>query len=54
MAPGGAFKVFLQAIPSLLLIVVVVGGIVAGVFTATEGRAPQCSTASSCRSSTAA
>ncbi|WP_043497067.1 TRAP transporter large permease [Georgenia sp. SUBG003] len=37
MAPGGAFKVFLQAIPSLLLIVVVVGGIVAGVFTATEG-----------------
>ncbi|WP_413450103.1 TRAP transporter large permease [Georgenia phoenicis] len=31
--------VFLQAVPSLLLIVVVVGGIVAGVFTATEGAA---------------
>ena len=37
VAPGGALKVFVQAIPSLLLIVVVVGGIVAGVFTATEG-----------------
>lgn len=31
--------VLLQAVPSLLLIVVVVGGIVAGVFTATEGAA---------------
>ncbi len=34
---GQGAKVFLRAIPSLLLIVVVVGGIVAGVFTATEG-----------------
>ncbi|MFS0700531.1 TRAP transporter large permease [Cellulomonas sp. 179-A 4D5 NHS] len=34
---GQAAKVFLQAVPSLLLILVVVGGIVAGVFTATEG-----------------
>lgn len=32
-------KVFLDAIPSLLLIVVVLGGIIAGVFTATEGAA---------------
>ncbi|WP_078392925.1 TRAP transporter large permease [Shouchella patagoniensis] len=34
-----AFQTFLQAIPSLLLIVVVIGGIVGGVFTATEGSA---------------
>lgn len=34
---GEAVKVFLQAVPSLLLIVIVVGGIVTGVFTATEG-----------------
>lgn len=34
-----AGRVTLRAIPSLLLIVVVVGGIVAGVFTATEGAA---------------
>lgn len=33
------FKVFLDAIPSLLLIVIVIGGIVMGVFTATEGAA---------------
>ena len=33
------FKVFLEAIPSLLLIVVVIGGITAGIFTATEGAA---------------
>ncbi|MFO6495717.1 MULTISPECIES: TRAP transporter large permease [Bacillus] len=33
------FKVFLEAIPSLLLIVIVIGGIIAGVFTATEGAA---------------
>ena len=32
-------KVFLEAIPSLLLIVVVIGGITAGIFTATEGAA---------------
>ncbi len=32
-----AFKVILQALPSLLLIVIVIGGIVSGVFTATEG-----------------
>lgn len=31
------FRVFLRAIPGLLLIVIVVGGIVFGVFTATEG-----------------
>lgn len=31
------FRVFLKAIPGLLLIVIVVGGIVFGVFTATEG-----------------
>lgn len=34
---GEAALVLLRAIPSLLLIIVVVGGIVAGVFTATEG-----------------
>ncbi|TWL31944.1 Sialic acid TRAP transporter large permease protein SiaM [Bacillus licheniformis] len=33
------FKVLLDAIPSLLLIVIVIGGIIAGVFTATEGAA---------------
>jgi tripartite ATP-independent transporter DctM subunit len=32
-------KVFLDAIPSLLLIVIVIGGILKGVFTATEGSA---------------
>ena len=32
-------KVFLEAIPSLLLIIIVIGGIVAGIFTATEGAA---------------
>lgn len=31
------FKVFLDAIPSLMLIVIVIGGIVFGAFTATEG-----------------
>lgn len=30
-------KVFFEAIPSLLLIIVVIGGILAGIFTATEG-----------------
>ncbi|WP_054710084.1 TRAP transporter large permease [Bacillus sp. JCM 19041] len=34
-----AFRTFLQAIPSLLLIVIVIGGIVGGIFTATEGSA---------------
>ncbi|MBX0356841.1 TRAP transporter large permease [Halobacillus sp. Nhm2S1] len=33
------FKIFIDAIPSLLLVVVVIGGIVAGIFTATEGAA---------------
>ena len=32
-----AFKVTLDALPSFLLIVIVIGGIVSGVFTATEG-----------------
>ena len=32
-----AIKITLDAIPSLLLIVIVIGGIVGGVFTATEG-----------------
>lgn len=32
-------KIFLDAIPSLLLIIIVIGGIVLGVFTATEGAA---------------
>lgn len=32
-------KVALQALPSLMLIVIVIGGIIAGVFTATEGSA---------------
>lgn len=36
---GEGLRVFLRAVPSLLLIIVVVGGIVAGVFTATEGAA---------------
>ena len=34
-----ALKIFLQAIPSLLMIVVVIGGIIIGAFTATEGAA---------------
>ncbi|TPE70050.1 TRAP transporter large permease [Halalkalibacterium halodurans] len=34
-----AIKIIWQAIPSLLLVVVVIGGIVGGVFTATEGAA---------------
>jgi tripartite ATP-independent transporter DctM subunit len=39
VSPKDAIKVILQAIPSLMLIVIVIGGIVAGVFTATEGAA---------------
>ena len=31
------FKVFVEALPSLMLIIVVIGGIVKGIFTATEG-----------------
>jgi tripartite ATP-independent transporter DctM subunit len=34
-----ALKVFLDAVPSLLLIVIVIGGILTGIFTATEGSA---------------
>lgn len=34
---GDALKIIWEAIPSLLLIVVVIGGIIAGIFTATEG-----------------
>lgn len=34
-----ALRVFLDAVPSLLLIVIVIGGIIGGVFTATEGSA---------------
>ena len=34
-----AFKTFLDAIPSLMLIVIVIGGILAGIFTATESAA---------------
>ena len=30
-------KVFFQAIPCLLMIVIVIGGIISGIFTATEG-----------------
>jgi tripartite ATP-independent transporter DctM subunit len=36
---GEGFKKFLSALPSLLLIVIVVGGIIAGYFTATEASA---------------
>lgn len=36
VTPKEVLTVFLQAIPSLLLIVIIVGGIVTGVFTATE------------------
>ena len=36
MGVAQSFKVLLDAVPSLLLIVVVIGGILAGVFTATE------------------
>ena len=36
---GEIFKKFLDATPSLLLIIVVIGGIIAGVFTATEAAA---------------
>ena len=34
-----ALKTLWQAIPSLLLIVIVIGGILGGIFTATEGSA---------------
>lgn len=39
MSGKEAIKIIWQAIPSLLLVVVVIGGIVGGVFTATEGAA---------------
>ena len=32
-----AMKIFLQALPCLLLIIIVIGGIIGGIFTATEG-----------------
>ena len=35
--PKNAGKVVMEALPSLLMIIIVIGGIVAGVFTATEG-----------------
>lgn len=34
---GEGFKIFLDAVPSLLLIFIVIGGILSGIFTATEG-----------------
>lgn len=37
IAKSEAVKITLEAIPSLLLIVIVIGGIVGGIFTATEG-----------------
>ncbi|TFD55624.1 TRAP transporter large permease [Cryobacterium sp. Hh7] len=37
--PREALKVFVQALPSLSLIVIVIGGIVGGIFTPTEGAA---------------
>ena len=36
---GAAFRYFLHAFPSLLMLIVVIGGIVAGIFTATEASA---------------
>src|SRR5699024_3222406 len=39
VSPAEAARTFGRAVPSLLLVVVAVGGIVAGVFTATEGAA---------------
>jgi len=39
ITPGDAVKKFLDAIPSLLLVIIVIGGIVAGYFTATEASA---------------
>ncbi|CDQ38008.1 MULTISPECIES: TRAP transporter large permease [Virgibacillus] len=36
---GESIKVMMQAIPSLLLIIIVIGGIAGGIFTATEGAA---------------
>nr|WP_304217944.1 TRAP transporter large permease [Fredinandcohnia onubensis] len=38
-SPKDIFYIIVSAIPSLLLIVIVIGGIVAGIFTATEGAA---------------
>ena len=36
---GESFLIFLRAIPSLLLVIIVIGGIIAGIFTATEASA---------------
>ena len=36
---GQSVKIFIQAIPSLMLLVVVIGGIIGGIFTATEASA---------------
>lgn len=36
---GQSLKIFIQAIPSLMLLLVVIGGIIAGIFTATEASA---------------
>ena len=42
VTPKIAFKTFLDAIPSLMFIVIVIGGILAGIFTATEAAAVAC------------
>lgn len=39
VSPKVAFKTFIETIPSLLLIVIVIGGILTGIFTATEAAA---------------
>ena len=39
VTPKEALKVLWDALPSLLLIIIVIGGILKGVFTATEGSA---------------
>ena len=44
-------KVFFQAIPCLFMIIVVIGGIISGIFTATEGSVVAWYTAWSCPSS---
>lgn len=36
---SGAFRKFLNAIPSILLIIIIIGGIISGIFTATEASA---------------
>src|SRR5690625_6180852 len=39
MSLGEGVKVFIQAIPSLLLVIIVIGGIIFGIFTPTEAAA---------------